>query len=142
MFTGLLCGYFVKCQSEQDDPLVKGLREIAPTSGTGVKQYYYPDGKLWEELVWKNYAIHERRIYDRNGSLAFIAFFDEPRILNVKMSTRGEITAIFENDKDAHYDGYKLLLDKGRLIRIQLFRKDELIWEYVPVYQDTKDASD
>ena len=141
-FTGVICVVFAACQREEEDPLVKGLREIAPASGTGVKRYYYSDGKLWEELLWEDYLIKERRLYDRDGSLAFVAFFDQPRILNVRMSSRGEITEIFENDRYLHYDGYKLLLDNGRLIRIQLFRKDELVWEYVPVYETGTDTSE
>jgi len=143
VFTGVICVIFAGCQSEEEeDPLVKGLREIAPPSGAGVKRYYYPDGTLWEETQWENYLPKERRLYDRNGSLAFVAFFDQPRILNVRMNSRGEITHISENDRYLHYDGYTLLLDKGRIVRIQLFRNDELIWEYVPVYEGSEDAGD
>lgn len=113
-------------QSAELDAIKESFAQIAPSGGTGNKDYFYEDGKLKERVVWENHVPVEINYYDKSETLILTSRPLHDVALQISLSEDGKIKEIFQSKCFVKNGPCFSFDENGRLTRLEVFDLDSV----------------
>lgn len=82
--------------TDVDPEILSGLASIAPSEGSGAKEYYYGDGALKEVVEWESYLPVRTTYYDKSRQVLFRSELNsESEAWHIALNENGGVIEVY-----------------------------------------------